>query len=301
VTPRASIGIPVFNGAKTVGRAIESVLAQTLTDFELLVSDNASTDMTETVCRGYAARDSRIRYTRRPGPISPLDNFCVVLESARAPYFMWLAADDYVRPRLLEQAVSVLDARPDVVCAAPRTEFLEADGSRRPAAGTFSLLGDVRQNLCRYLADPADNSRFYGVYRRAVMQRVLPRQPYHALDWAVAAATLLYGRHLELPEVLLVREANDALKYTRTIDTIAGGPLARLLPLAQFTRALLGPLGIRPHPSVLWALVRLNVIHHVMYCQYRYPRYGRIAHRVGAALERLGAGAWRALRRRSAA
>lgn len=298
MTPRASIGIPVFNGATTVGRAIESVLGQTLADFELLVSDNASTDMTEAVCRGYAGRDPRIRYTRHPKPISPLDNFYTVLEGARAPYFMWLAADDYVLPRLLEQALSVLDARPDVVCAAPRTEFLEADGSRRPAAGTFPLLGDVRENLCRYLADPADNSRFYGVYRREVMQRVLPRQPYHALDWAVVAATLLYGRHLELPEVLLVREDNDALKYTRTIDTIAGGPLTRLLPLARFTRALLGPLRIPPHPSVLWALVRLNVIHHVMYSQYRYPRYGRIAHRVGAALERLGVGTWRALRRR---
>ena len=121
MTPRASIGIPVFNGATTVGRAIESVLGQTLADFELLVSDNASTDMTEAVCRGYAGRDPRIRYTRHPKPISPLDNFYTVLEGARAPYFMWLAADDYVLPRLLEQALSVLDARPDVVCAAPRT------------------------------------------------------------------------------------------------------------------------------------------------------------------------------------
>lgn len=298
MTPRVSIGIPVLNGATTVARAIESVLAQTVADFELLVSDNASTDATEMLCRGYAARDPRIRYIRQPRPISALDNFCVVLDGTRAPYFMWLAGDDYILPRLFELAVSVLDTRPDVVCAVPRTEFLEADGSRRPAEGTFPLLGDVRENLCRYLADPADNSRFYGLYRRETMQRVLPRQPYHALDWAVAAATLLHGRHLELPEVLLVRNANDVLKYTRSLDTVAGGPLARLLPLAKFTHALLGPLGVRPHPRVLWALFRLNVIHHVMYCQYRYPRYGRTAHRLGAGLERLGAGAWRALRRR---
>jgi len=301
VTARVSIGIPVFNGATTIGRAIESVLVQTTSDFELLVSDNASTDTTEAICRRYAAQDSRIRYTRQPRPISALANFRAVLDDARTPYFMWLAADDYVLPRLLEQALSVLNARPDVVCAAPRTEFLEVDGSRRPAAGTFSLLGEVRENLCRYLADPADNSRFYGLYRREVVQRVLPRHPYHALDWAMAAGTLLYGRHLELPEMLLVRQANDALKYTRTIDTITGGPLTRLLPLAPFTRALLGPLGVRPHPSVLWALLRLNVIHHVMYCQYRYPRYGRIAHGVGAALERVSIFAWRALGRRSAA
>jgi hypothetical protein len=82
------------------------------------------------------------------------------------------------------------------------------------------------------------------------------------------------------------------------IDAIATGPLDRLLPLGRFTAALLGRLRVPPHPGVLYALLRLNVIHHVLYCQYRYPRYGRLAHRVGAGLERLGAGAWRALRRR---
>lgn len=89
---------------------------------------------------------------------------------------------------------------------------------------------------------------------------------------------------------LLVRETNDVLRYTRTIDEIPGGPLTRLLPLARFTWALLGPLGVRPYPSVLRALLRLDAIHHVMYSQYRYPRCGRIAHRTGAAVERLGRG-----------
>jgi len=84
VTPRASIGMPVFNRASTVGRAIESVLAQTFTDFELLVSDNASSDGTEPICRRHAAGDPRIRYTRHPATISGLDNFRFVLEQARA-------------------------------------------------------------------------------------------------------------------------------------------------------------------------------------------------------------------------
>src|SRR5882672_1251712 len=119
MTPRASVGMPVFDRASTVARAIESVLGQTFADFELLVSDNASRDGTEAICRRYADRDPRIRYTRHPTTTSGFDNFRFVLETARAPYFMWLPADDYVLPRLLEQAVSVLDARPDVVCAVP--------------------------------------------------------------------------------------------------------------------------------------------------------------------------------------
>lgn len=298
--PRASVGMPVLNLERTVARAIESVLAQTFVDFEVVVSDNASQDGTEAICRRYAAGDPRVRYTRQPAPITGFENFRFVLETARAPYFMWLPADDYMLPRLLEQAVAVLDGRPDVVCAVPRADFLEPDGTRRPALGSFPLLGSTRDNLCRFLVDPSDNSRFYGLYRREAVRRVLPADAYYGFDWVVAAGTLLHGRHAELPDTLLVREANDPAKYTRMIDAIARRPLDRLLPLARFTGALLGRLRVSPHPRVLYALLRLNVIHHVLYCQYRYPRYGRLAHRVGAGVERLGAGFARALRRRPA-
>jgi hypothetical protein len=214
---------------------------------------------------------------------------------------MWLSADDFMMPRLLERAVGVLDARPDVVCVAPRVEFLAADGTRRPAEGTFALLDDAYRNLCRFLVDPSDNSRFYGLHRRAVVQRVLPRQGYYGFDWVMIAGTLLYGKHVELDEVLLVREASEPLKYTRSLDTLVASRVARLVPLARFTRALLFSLRVPPHPRLLGALLRLNVVHHVLYSQYRYPRYGRLVHGVAAGLERLGAGAWRALRGRPAA
>jgi glycosyltransferase involved in cell wall biosynthesis len=298
--PRVSVGMPVFNLERTVARALESVLTQTFGDLELVVSDNGSRDGTEAICRAYAARDARVRYTRHEPPITAFENFRFVLAAARAPYFMWLPADDYALPGLLERAVAVLDARPDVVCAVPRTDFLEPDGSRHPALGSFPLLGSVRDNLCRFLADPSDNSRFYGIYRSDAVRRVLPEEAYYGFDWVVAAGTLLHGRHVELTDTLLVREANEPGKYTRMIDTIATGPLDRLVPLARFTRALLLGLRVPPHPRVLWALLRLNVIHHVMYCQHRYPRYGRLAHRVGARVERLAAGLARTLTGRAA-
>ena len=106
---RVSIGMPAYNRGPSITRAIESVLGQTLGDLELIISDNASTDETEEVCRRYAARDPRIRYTRHPGPIGGFPNFQFVLDAARAPYFMWLPPDDYALPRLLERAVAVLD------------------------------------------------------------------------------------------------------------------------------------------------------------------------------------------------
>ena len=293
---RVSIGMPAYNRASTIARAIESVLDQTFADFELVISDNASTDDTEAICRPYAAADPRIRYTRHRGPIGGFPNFRFVLDAARAPYFMWLPPDDYARPRLLERAVAVLDAHPDVACCVPQIEFLDDHGRRWPAEGTFALVGTLSENLWRYLWDPRDNSRFYGLYRREALRRVLPASGYHAFDWTVAVGTLMTGKHWELDEVLLVREASDPTRYTKMIDQAFSNPLARLLPLLPFTRAALFDLRVPPRPSTLARLFRLNLVYHVMYCQYRYPRYGNLAYNVAANVERAMGALWRGLR-----
>jgi glycosyltransferase involved in cell wall biosynthesis len=285
--PRAAIGMPVFNLERTVARAIESVLGQTCGDFELVISDNTSTDGTEAICRNFAARDARIRYVRQPATLDVITNYRFVLDEASAPCFMWLAADDYVRPCLLAKALAVLETRPDVVCAAPRVEFLDADGSRRPVLGTAPLLGTTRENLCEFLRDPLDNSRFYGLYRRDVLRRVFPAWAYYGFDWTVAAGSLLYGKHEQLDEVLLVRETTEPAQYMRMIDRLPGR-LGRLVPLATFTRAMLTELRVPRHPKLLWALLRINALHHVLYARHRYPRYGNLAYRLALVAKRWG-------------
>jgi glycosyltransferase involved in cell wall biosynthesis len=91
--PSVSIGLPVYNGAGTIGQAIISLLAQTFADFELIISDNASTDATEEICRDFARRDGRIRYVRQPQNRGPIATFAFVLAEARAPLYMWAVAD----------------------------------------------------------------------------------------------------------------------------------------------------------------------------------------------------------------
>jgi glycosyltransferase involved in cell wall biosynthesis len=297
--PRVAVGIPVLDGEATVGRAIESVLAQTLTDLELVVSDNASIDRTAAICQAYVAADARVRYTRQARTVSPSENFRGVFEATRAPYFMWLSADDYALPPLLAEAVAVLDACPDVVCCVPQVEFVRPDGSRRPARGTAPMLGTPVENLCRFLEDPMDNSRFYGVHRRESLGEALRASSDHAFDWVVSAGTLMAGKHWQLGSVGLVREDSDQEKYMRAIDRAFPTLAGRLLPLVPFTRKLLADQRIPRSAAVLCRLVRLNVIHHVMYCRCRYPRYGRVAHRLGVGLERLGMTILRPLSRRS--
>ena len=94
--------MPVFNGADYIRDSLDAVLGQTFTDFELVISDNASSDETESICRDYAARDPRNRYFRQERNIGALGNFEFVLNEARATYFMWVAADDLPSPNWIE-------------------------------------------------------------------------------------------------------------------------------------------------------------------------------------------------------
>jgi glycosyltransferase involved in cell wall biosynthesis len=87
--PRVSIGLPVFNGEKYLAEALDSILSQTYRDFKLIISDNASTDRTEQICREYAAKDRRIRYYRNEKNIGAPKNFNRVFELSSGKYFRW--------------------------------------------------------------------------------------------------------------------------------------------------------------------------------------------------------------------
>jgi glycosyltransferase involved in cell wall biosynthesis len=91
---KVSIGIPVYNGEPFIRETLDSLISQTFTNFELIISDNASTDGTEAICREYAAKDARIRYERQPKNFGGFSNFELVLAYAKSDYFMWIAGDD---------------------------------------------------------------------------------------------------------------------------------------------------------------------------------------------------------------
>lgn len=103
--PKVSIGMPVYNGEKFIRVALDSLLSQTFVDFELIISDNASTDGTEAICREYAARDLRIRYVRQSENRGAVVNFKFVLDDAVGEYFMWAAHDDHWGEHFLDHAL----------------------------------------------------------------------------------------------------------------------------------------------------------------------------------------------------
>jgi hypothetical protein len=130
--PRVSIGLPVYNGEEFLEESIESLLAQTYEDFELLISDNASTDRTEEICRKYAAQDARVRYWRNPRNIGGTRNQNVLIRQARGEYFRCAAHDDVCAPTMLERLVAELDARPDVAVCYTAAISIDPNGDPLP-------------------------------------------------------------------------------------------------------------------------------------------------------------------------
>jgi glycosyltransferase involved in cell wall biosynthesis len=113
--PIVTLGVPVYNGEAFVAEALESLLAQTYRNFEIVISDNASTDRTAAICQEFAARDSRIRYVRQKENRGSVNNFNCLVALARGRYFKWAASDDICCPTYLESVVAVLEAEPDIV------------------------------------------------------------------------------------------------------------------------------------------------------------------------------------------
>lgn len=132
--PRVALGLPVFNGEKYLARAIDSLLAQDMGDFELIISDNASTDATAEICQDYAARDKRIRYFRQTENLGAAPNYNFVFEKSSADYFKWAAHDDLCKPRFLSVCLEAFDApraasdEPPVLVY-PRAEVIDEAGN----------------------------------------------------------------------------------------------------------------------------------------------------------------------------
>lgn len=115
--PRVLLGLPVYNGENYLRQALDSILAQTLTDFKVLISDNASTDTTSEICREYAAKDDRIIYYRQPENIGAAPNFNFVFQPDGFPYFKWVAHDDVLESDYLLRCIELLDRDPSLVIA----------------------------------------------------------------------------------------------------------------------------------------------------------------------------------------
>lgn len=213
-SPRLSVGVPVYNGERYLARTLESLLRQTFTDFELIICDNGSTDRSESICREFAARDSRIHYHRADTNQGVVRNFNRCVELARGEHFHWHAADDMAEPTLLEKCVAVLDADRSVVLAFARTMLIDEDDrpmhrrdydAQADDANAHARFGNVI-NLDHHKHCAQE---VYGVVRRDALLRTPLYEPIVRTDSILLARLALLGRFRAVEEPLFLNREHD--------------------------------------------------------------------------------------------
>jgi glycosyltransferase involved in cell wall biosynthesis len=220
--PLVSVGMPVFNGERYIGAAIDSILNQTYRNLELIISDNASVDATQEICRLYAARDRRVRYYRNKENLGLARNFNRVFELSSGEYFKWAAHDDLCASEYIEGCVEVLDRMPLVILCYAESILIDEHGdhlrdyddkcnvsSPRPCERLRDLLGNLA------LSNP-----LFGVVRTSTLRTTNLIGSYVASDISLLAELALLGKFYRIPERLFFRRDHPQ-RSDRANPTIA--------------------------------------------------------------------------------
>jgi glycosyltransferase involved in cell wall biosynthesis len=203
--PRLTIGLPVYNGENFLAESIEALLGQTYEDYELIISDNASTDGTEAICRRYQQRDSRIRYVRQPRNIGLSPNHNLVVGMAHSELFKWASHDDLYARDLLKCCVEALDEYPDVVLAHSWSATINNSGEITKAIeyplATASPSAPERFRSLLFVEGSDDDG---GIMRMATM-RGIALNSYHHAERTTIAELALRGPFYHVPDWLYFR------------------------------------------------------------------------------------------------
>ncbi len=269
--PLVSIGMPVYNGEKYIRRALDSLLAQDYEDFELIISDNASTDGTPQICRAYAARDARITYYRTEQNMGAIRNFNRVFELARGKYFLWAAADDWRAPNYLRHCVACLERDPTSVLCFTKTYMVKPD--LPPEAAMESLKVDQTtprerfQALMRY--DFAPGTIVYSLMRVSALSRTTLFESYYGSDSGLVLQLSLIGPFTRCDETAFyywaeVRDSDVFALYKRMMEVLynANRPKASLLPSWELGRGYLRIAARSSFPARMRAYLMFDVIRH---------------------------------------
>ncbi|MEB3181782.1 MAG: glycosyltransferase [Nostocaceae cyanobacterium] len=230
--PRVSIGLPVYNGAKYISEAIESILNQTYTDFELIICDNASTDETSEICQQYALSDNRVRYYRNPTNLGAIQNSNLVFELSRGEYFKWSAHDDMIAPTYLARCVEIMDTDPSVVLCHSQTVLIDAEGKEFAFDPVENCYVDGFGNLYRpdthrevenwypheTYAEVLMQTRWcwkiFGLMRTEELRNTWLLELFYGTDKVLLAEMSLKGRFVEIPEPLFFNRRHSQQSFS---------------------------------------------------------------------------------------
>ena len=268
--PKISIGIPVYNGEKFIRKCIESVLQQTNRNFELIISDNASTDSTPEICKEFLNKDDRISFVRQDKNMGGGWNFNFLLQKAIGEYFVWVAADTFLLPEFLEKNIAVLESQDKVVgCISKikiddtcidkfKTEkdILKKIGLVYRPYDTLPITGNYMERIRKYLKHfPWE--MFYSVYRTEALRESFVHDFFIGTDASLVLNVLKYGEIQVVDEFLLVSipvgsSSEGMMSMTQKYSNSNMGRIFPFYPLTKWCAKNLG-----------WKIFLANIDHFI--------------------------------------
>jgi glycosyltransferase involved in cell wall biosynthesis len=221
--PQISVGLPVFNGERYLRPAVESLLSQSFENFELIISDNASTDGTEQICRDLAKKDKRIIYHRSKENVGVAENFNYVFRLARCELFRWACADDICGKELLQSCYEAINESDDIVLCYPTPSLIDENGQ---------FLGVYEENLNLPFRNPSQRfmhlmqniglcNAQYGLIRSVFLKKTCLMENYLGCDIVLLAELCLQGRFVEVKRnELFFRRLHDPHLIAMTSDDL---------------------------------------------------------------------------------
>jgi glycosyltransferase involved in cell wall biosynthesis len=213
--PPITVGLPAFDGERFLAQALDSILAQTFTEFTLVVSDNGSTDATAEIVRDYARRDPRIRLIRNRENRGAAWNHNRVFAECESPFFRWASADDMLAPTLLERSLDVLeDAPEDVVLVYPQTLVVDEEGEvlRLVEDDLAAAPGAApHARLLRVLRKMVYGNTVYSLVRASALRRTRLHRSFPSADYVLLAELALAGEFRRLDEPLFLRRFHPGM------------------------------------------------------------------------------------------
>lgn len=256
--PPLCIGLPVYNGEAYLPVALDSLLSQSFGDFQVMISDNCSTDGTAEICRAFAARDHRVRYTRTPRNIGAGPNFNRVFTLSQSPFFKWMAHDDMLAPRALERMMAALADDPKAVLVHSRLNLVEDGGHPLAVAADGRILDRHGRPFHRleplHLAEGSRPSQrfgealrrmnwctaIFGIIRSEALRHTHLHGSYYEADRVLLAELALLGRFIQLDEPLLVKRCHAGVSVLKPYRDQARMIDPAVAPLPKGVRLRLG-------------------------------------------------------------
>jgi len=228
--PQVSFGLPVYNGENFLAQAIDAILAQTFEDFELIITDNASTDRTREIYLSYASQDKRIRYYRHDRNLGASKNFNRAYELSKGKYFEWAAHDDMLAPEALSACVLALEQNSDAVLSFPKGRMVDAAGNSVNSSDANGMWQKWDAN--KKWQAPTPQERFgahicanhfpveaFGLIRSAILSKTVLMGSFPAADRVMLAELSLYGPFYQVPERLFFHRTHP-LRSVKAFPTL---------------------------------------------------------------------------------